>query len=572
MSRLQLLKAATSLRDVAALVGFRTSALAYILFKKPAEAKYRTFEIKKRGGGTRPINAPSDDLRLVQRNLADVLQECVEEINTSTNRRDDIAHGFKKGRSIITNASKHRRRRYVFNIDLEDFFGTINFGRVRGFFISDRNFALQPAVATVIAQIACHGNSLPQGSPCSPIVSNLVGHLLDIRLVKLASSEGCTYSRYADDLTFSTNKREFPSAIAKQEGDVDHKWQPGDQLVQEVNRSGFTINNRKTRMQYRTSRQDVTGLVVNKKVNIRSGYRRMVRAMAHRLFTTGAFDFIETVADQNGASAPVRRPGSLEQLHGMLGHIDNVDWHNAKAASDGGVQDGIAGIGSKEHLYRSFLLYKELYAASTPTIVCEGKTDNVYLRQAILRSGPAYPELADVAPGGAVSLRVHIFQYPNTSTARILGLGGGTGDLKNLVNIYRKESDKFKAQGGRFPVILLVDNDDGPRSLISVVQQITKGRITREEDFVRIFGNLYLVFTPLRNGNEQSRIEDSFAQETKDTRINNKSFNPGNDYDTSTHYGKQTLSRYVEENAASIDFSGFDAILARLSTVVRTHN
>jgi len=64
---------------------------------------------------------------------------------------------------------------------LQDFFGSINFGRVRGFFIKDRNFALQPAVATILAQMACHNNALPQGSPCSPVISNLVGHVLDVQ-------------------------------------------------------------------------------------------------------------------------------------------------------------------------------------------------------------------------------------------------------------------------------------------------------------------------------------------------------------------------------------------------------
>src|SRR5207253_493823 len=85
---------------------------------------------------------------------------------------------------------------------------------VRGYFIRDKNFVLNEKVATVIAQIACHENALPQGSPCSPVISNLIAHVLDTHLVRLASRVGCTYSRYADDLTFSTNKKPFPREIA----------------------------------------------------------------------------------------------------------------------------------------------------------------------------------------------------------------------------------------------------------------------------------------------------------------------------------------------------------------------
>jgi RNA-directed DNA polymerase len=313
MTQLLSLKAATSLHDVAALLGFSPKGLSYILYKKLPEAKYRSFQIQKRRGGFRQINAPSPDLLLLQQHLSDLLQNCVEEINKAQNRKDDFAHGFKRRRSIISNATKHRRRRFVLNIDLQDFFGTINFGRVRGFFIKDRNFAVRPEVATVLAQIACYQNSLPQGSPCSPVISNLVGHLLDIRLGKLAFDTGCTYSRYADDITFSTNKPQFPSSIARLIPDQNHTWEVSQKLQEIVTRTGFAINTQKTRMQYRTSRQDVTGLVVNSKVNIRSEYRRTVRAMAHRLFMTGRFERIETVPvpDANGVLAPTKKEGTL---------------------------------------------------------------------------------------------------------------------------------------------------------------------------------------------------------------------------------------------------------------------
>jgi hypothetical protein len=141
--------------------------------------------------------------------LSDLLQNCIEEINQRQKWKDQLAHGFKRKRSIMSNALKHQKRRYVFNIDLQDFFPTINFGRVRGFFIKDVNFMLHPKVATILAQIACYDNGLPQGAPSSPVISNLVGQILDIRLCKLASENGCTYSRYADDITFSTNKPDW---------------------------------------------------------------------------------------------------------------------------------------------------------------------------------------------------------------------------------------------------------------------------------------------------------------------------------------------------------------------------
>ena len=105
-----------------------------------------------------------------------------------------------------------------------------------------------------------------------------------MRLVKLASETGCTYSRYADDLTFSTNKKEFPKDIAMPfgtEGAASHSWLPGQALQKVIERTGFRINAKKTHLMYRTSRLNVTGLVVNKKINVRWEYRHNVRAMVH---------------------------------------------------------------------------------------------------------------------------------------------------------------------------------------------------------------------------------------------------------------------------------------------------
>src|SRR5258708_32142828 len=140
MSQLHALKGASSLHQIATLLNFQPKFLAYILYKKPPLTKYSSFNIPKRSGGVRKINAPSPELMLLQKNLSKILQNCTEEINQSRALKDQLAHGLKRGRSIITNAIKHRKRREGFNIGLSDFFPSLKFGRVRGFFIKDVNF------------------------------------------------------------------------------------------------------------------------------------------------------------------------------------------------------------------------------------------------------------------------------------------------------------------------------------------------------------------------------------------------------------------------------------------------
>jgi RNA-directed DNA polymerase len=93
----------------------------------------------------------------------------------------------------------------VLNLDLQNFFPSLHFGRVRGFFLNNNYFKLAEPVATILAQIACNDGALPQGSPCSPILSELLTHFLDMRLVRVAARNKCSYTRYADDITFSTN-------------------------------------------------------------------------------------------------------------------------------------------------------------------------------------------------------------------------------------------------------------------------------------------------------------------------------------------------------------------------------
>jgi RNA-directed DNA polymerase len=436
MSRLQSLQKAKDSNDLALILGFKPKSLAYILYGKPEASKYRIFEIPKRSGGFRTISSPVDSLKLLQRRLADVLQDCKEEIDILRREANEnsspstISHGFSRGRSVRTNAKPHRNRQFVFNVDLEDFFGSINFGRVRGFFSADRSFRLDIKVSTVIAQIACNMNCLPQGSPCSPIISNLIAHIMDIHLVSLASKMGCTYTRYADDLTFSTNKSKFPKSLGIRSEIDKHEWIAGPELLRIINHSGFRINKNKTRMQNRYSRQEVTGLIVNKRLNVPFEYRHTVRAMAHSLFTKGKFLVPCFAKDQLGEIQAAKANGTLPQLQGRLGYIHSVDqlYYKSKLenlTSDKEREIAIAARDKSETIYRRFLYFKEFYAATKPLLICEGATDPIYIKTALKQlSKDNFKRLYANDADDDARLSFKFFNHSNCSTGRILKMQG----------------------------------------------------------------------------------------------------------------------------------------------------
>ena len=122
-------------------------------------------------------------------------------------------------------------------------------------------------MATTIAQIACYEGKLPQGAPSSPIITNMICNIFDMRLLRLAKKYKLDYTRYADDLSFSTNNKDF----------LNIEEQFFEELSKEVERAGFSINDKKTRVQYKDSRQEVTGIVVNKKLNVDRDYYKKTR-------------------------------------------------------------------------------------------------------------------------------------------------------------------------------------------------------------------------------------------------------------------------------------------------------
>ena len=113
-----------------------------------------------------------------------------------------------------------------------------------------------------------------------------------------------------------------------------HQWLPGKELQRLIKHAGFRINATKTRMQYRTSRQEVTGLVVNQRISVRREYRHNVRAMVHSLVKRGSFE-VHGVTEKGGVvTIEKRSEGSVNELHGMLGFVDSIDVYNQNNAPE----------------------------------------------------------------------------------------------------------------------------------------------------------------------------------------------------------------------------------------------
>jgi RNA-directed DNA polymerase len=575
IKRLKRLQEITSKSELADILGVNISFFTQTLYRYDIKTQYTKFNVKKKSGGERIINAPKAELKDIQSRLSTLLLDCTDGLNILNNRKASLSHGFVRERSIITNAAMHRNQKNVLNLDLENFFDSFNFGRVRGFFIKNRDFSLNEDIATVIAKIACLDNKLPQGSPCSPVISNLITHSLDIRLTYLAKKNSCTYSRYADDLTFSTRKKIFPSILAKE---IDGSFHISKKLKSEINRAGFQINTDKTRVQFKDSRQDVTGLIVNKKINTKSEYWRTARAMCDSLFKTGKFNIKTSENDVID--------GNINKLGGMLSFIDSIDKynHNIPKAHVKPIFQKITKwpdysqrLNVREKTYSKFLFYKNFYANSQPTILCEGKTDYIYLKSAISRLCSNFPLLAKPKSNTSeYKLNVDFFNYKK-QTKFLLDLSGGADFLLRFLLRYKKESARYKAPKSKQPVILFLDNDKGPHSLINNLSKDTFPNcptdvdIIRNDNFTHVVDNLYVILTPLIN-NKQTDIECFFDEETLNTQINGKNFNKEKDADTTTEYSKHIFStKVIKEKKNDISFELFRPLLQRITDVIEDY-
>lgn len=583
-------------------LGIPIKQLTGLLYGVKIENCYSSFVIKKKNGDDRTINAPNKSLKFVQRKLARLFVERQKQFFLEKNIKNNISHAFLKGKGIKTNAVPHRNKKYVLNLDLENFFGMINFGRVQGFFKKNTYFKL-PEIATIIAQLTCYKGSLPQGAPTSPIISNLICQILDQRILALCKKFRLTYTRYADDLTFSTNDNNFKKKYKEFL----------EELESIINHSGFKVNSKKTHFQEYNGRQLVTGLSVNKKINVKKEFYKKTRSMAHTLYKTGKFTI-------NGAE------GTINQLEGRFSFINDLVKYNNRLEELNSLnynsivhkknllyteerkyknnndknpvidwERNLGDLNIREKDFQKFIFYKYFIANPKVTLITEGKTDSKYIKAALREYYLDYPNLITKDTEG-FKYNIH-FLKPSKRLRYFFDYmsgGGGGSVLVKLLDFFSGKDGRIKRNYIKYfdrvlsdenrpknPTLFLVDNEwQGNKPLKAIIGKLVNDKNLKREDIERkiksdfiyhIDLNAFLITLPVESIDDKTNIEienlfnlDKINDELIAPNHDGKKFDPKKkNGDNKNKIGKEIFSNYILSNYDSevIDYSNFKPLL-----------
>lgn len=594
-------------------LGIPIKQLTGLLYGVKIENCYSSFVIKKKNGDDRTINAPNKSLKFVQRKLARLFVERQKQFFLEKNIKNNISHAFLKGKGIKTNAVPHRNKKYVLNLDLENFFGMINFGRVQGFFKKNTYFKL-PEIATIIAQLTCYKGSLPQGAPTSPIISNLICQILDQRILALCKKFRLTYTRYADDLTFSTNDNNFKKKYKEFL----------EELESIINHSGFKVNSKKTHFQEYNGRQLVTGLSVNKKINVKKEFYKKTRSMAHTLYKTGKFTI-------NGAE------GTINQLEGRFSFINDLVKYNNRLEELNSLnynsivhkknllyteerkyknnndknpvidwERNLGDLNIREKDFQKFIFYKYFIANPKVTLITEGKTDSKYIKAALREYYLDYPNLITKDTEG-FKYNIH-FLKPSKRLRYFFDYmsgGGGGSVLVKLLDFFSGKDGRIKRNYIKYfdrvlsdenrpknPTLFLVDNEwQGNKPLKAIIGKLVNDKNLKREDIERkiksdfiyhIDLNAFLITLPVESIDDKTNIEienlfnlDKINDELIAPNHDGKKFDPKKkNGDNKNKIGKEIFSNYILSNYDSevIDYSNFKPLLDLINELSKEYS
>lgn len=223
---------------------------------------YKSFKLPKKSGGFRIIFCPSKEMKAVQ---AWILRTILDKIPMS-----DSATGFRTGKNTLDNAKPHKDNRYFLCLDIEDFFPSIPYAKVYTVF---KAIEYNSHVSHIFASLCTCKGKLPQGAVSSPALSNIICTRLDHRISGYVGKRNITYTRYADDMAFSSLS---PIRL------VGTK-----KVIVEILRSeGFELNKAKTRFLGPRRQRKVTGLIISdESLGVGRKRKRILRATIHRLVT-----------------------------------------------------------------------------------------------------------------------------------------------------------------------------------------------------------------------------------------------------------------------------------------------
>ena len=309
--------------QLALAMGVTVGELRFLSFNRRVSkvSHYKRFLMPKKAGGHRLISAPMPRLKAAQHWILENVLNIIP-IHSA-------AHGFVIQRSIVSNAAPHVGAELVINLDLKDFFPTVSYKRVKGLF---RTLGYSEQIATILGLIcsepeteqvqldgetyyvATSDRHLPQGAPTSPALTNILCYRFDRRIQGIANKLGFKYTRYADDLSFSHAKGDEKAYLKLM-------WQVRKVITEE----GFNLHPDKIRVMRKGARQEVTGLVVNDKVNINRKSLRNFRALIFQIEKDGIQD--KTWLGKKGMTM-------LAAIEGYVNFINMVDQSKGKELRD----------------------------------------------------------------------------------------------------------------------------------------------------------------------------------------------------------------------------------------------
>ena len=288
----------TSLSEILSLLDISSEMFECIERINNTSEKYYHFKIPKKKGGFRTIHAPYSALKIIQKKFSLYLNEIYEQVKPVPVYGYVLADKKQENTSAIyQNASKHIGKKYVLNLDIAQFFPSINAYRIKNIFLN-APFCFSDEIATFLTQLSTVEKRLPEGSPSSPIISNFAFRILDYKILKISKQSNIFYTRYADDLTFSSNRKISAVFIESIKN-----------VLAEYN---FTLNADKLRCHFKLTRQTVTGLVVNEKVNIKREYLKNLR---------GEIYFLEKNTDKISAA-------EIKKIRGKLSFVKQIRGKN----------------------------------------------------------------------------------------------------------------------------------------------------------------------------------------------------------------------------------------------------